>query len=78
MPICPVCQSVASVKNGHIHNGKQRYLCRGCGDQFVERQQDQQKVSAEKKALINLLLLERLSMAGICRIMRVSGRWLQT
>jgi transposase-like protein len=77
MPDCPTCKADATVKNGRIHNGKQRYLCRGCGRQFVEDPQ-QQLVSEEKKALIDRLLLERLSMAGICRAVGVSERWLQT
>lgn len=77
MPCCPACQSDKSVKNGHIHNGKQRYLCRICSRQFVENPQ-QEEVSAEKKALIDKLLLERLSMAGICRAVEISERWLQT
>jgi transposase-like protein len=77
MPNCPICVSAGSVKNGHIHNGKQRYLCRVCSRQFVENPQ-QQEVSADKKALIDRLLLERLSMAGICRAVGVSERWLQT
>jgi transposase-like protein len=49
MPNCPICESAGSVKNGHIHNGKQRYLCKVCSRQFVENPQ-QQEVSADKKA----------------------------
>lgn len=36
MPHCPGCTSERTVKNGHIHTGKQRYLCRNCGRQCVE------------------------------------------
>ncbi|TVQ59104.1 MAG: IS1 family transposase [Spirulina sp. DLM2.Bin59] len=36
MPHCPDCDSKRTVKNGHIHTGKQRYLCRNCGRQFVK------------------------------------------
>ncbi|HIE30568.1 TPA: hypothetical protein EYP66_25195 [Candidatus Poribacteria bacterium] len=28
MPKCPGCRAEKVVKNGHIHNKKQRYLCR--------------------------------------------------
>ncbi|WP_431191263.1 IS1/IS1595 family N-terminal zinc-binding domain-containing protein, partial [Leptolyngbya subtilissima] len=28
MPSCPNCTSKRTVKNGHIHTGKQRYLWR--------------------------------------------------
>ncbi|PSP26709.1 MAG: hypothetical protein BRC55_00075 [Cyanobacteria bacterium SW_8_48_13] len=31
MPACPICASSQTVKNGHIHNGKQRFKCHDCG-----------------------------------------------
>ncbi|WP_442946885.1 IS1/IS1595 family N-terminal zinc-binding domain-containing protein [Nostoc sp. CMAA1605] len=34
--ICPHCHSSRLSKNGHRH-GKQRYLCKDCGKQFLER-----------------------------------------
>jgi AcrR family transcriptional regulator len=34
--ICPDCQSDRVAKNGR-QQGKQRYICRGCGRQFVDR-----------------------------------------
>ena len=34
--ICPDCQSDRVAKNGK-QQGKQRYICRGCGRQFVDR-----------------------------------------
>ncbi|MGL4609587.1 MAG: IS1/IS1595 family N-terminal zinc-binding domain-containing protein, partial [Trueperaceae bacterium] len=34
MLTCPECQSSDLKKNGRIHNGKQRYLCKVCGRQF--------------------------------------------
>jgi transposase-like protein len=34
--ICPDCQSDRVAKNGH-QQGRQRYICRGCGRQFVDR-----------------------------------------
>lgn len=34
--ICPHCHSGRLSKNGHRH-GKQRYLCKDCGRQFLER-----------------------------------------
>ena len=34
--ICPDCHSDRVAKNGH-QQGKQRYVCRGCGRQFVDR-----------------------------------------
>ncbi|MBD2072328.1 IS1 family transposase, partial [Phormidium sp. FACHB-592] len=37
MPACPLCASVKTVKNGRIHNGKQRFKCHDCGRQFIEQ-----------------------------------------
>jgi AcrR family transcriptional regulator len=34
--ICPHCRSDRVVKNGH-HNSKQRYVCRDCNRQFLDR-----------------------------------------
>ena len=36
MPNCPDCSTEHVVKNGHIHNGKQRFKCSHCGRQFIE------------------------------------------
>jgi len=73
---CPRCQSEEIVKNGHIHNGKQKYMCKECGRQFVEDPQNK-PVSDEQKALIDKLLLEKIPLAGIARVVGVSERWLQ-
>ncbi len=76
MPNCPRCGSGHVVKNGHIHNGKAKFACIDCCRQFVEHPQ-QRLMAAETKALIDKLLLERLSQAGIVRATGVSARWLQ-
>jgi AcrR family transcriptional regulator len=34
--VCPACQSDRVAKNGH-HQGKQRYICKACGRQFLDR-----------------------------------------
>lgn len=76
MVACPSCESQRIVKNGRIHNGKQNYRCRDCGRQFV--QDPQTKVIDQAiKDLIDKLLLERLSLAGIARVTGVSELWLQ-
>ena len=75
-PKCSKCQSEKVVKNGHIHNGKQRYKCKQCGYQFVEDPQNK-PVSDEQRELIDKLLLEKVSLAGIVRVVGVSERWLQ-
>ena len=73
---CPKCGSNHVVKNGSIHNGKQKYVCRVCGRQFVENPKNQ-AISDEVKELIDKLLLEKISLAGIARVIGVSEQWLQ-
>ena len=58
---CPECDSKSIKKNGHIHNGKQRYACSNCGRQFVEFPENT-IIFDETKVLIDKLLLERLSL----------------
>jgi len=72
---CPECRSPNNKKNGHIHNGKQNRYCKACGRQFVENP-EQKLVSTEERERIRNLLLERIPLRGICRVMKVSLRWL--
>jgi transposase-like protein len=58
--MCPRCQSPKYKKNGHIHNGKQSHQCQDCGRQFVDRF-EQDRVSEDTRALIERLLVERIS-----------------
>ena len=76
MPCCPNCTSKQTVKNGHIHTGKQRFLCRTCGRQFVENPTNK-VIDTETRELVDRLLLERISMAGIARAVQLSEQWLQ-
>lgn len=77
MPACPICASAQTVKNGRIHNGKQRFKCQECGRQFVE-QPTKKAISQATRELIDRLLLERISLAGIARAVQISEQWLQT
>lgn len=72
---CVHCNSENTKKNGHTHYGKQNYFCHNCQRQFVEGGQDW-FVSESDKTLINKLLLERISLSGICRVCDVSEQWL--
>ena len=72
---CPSCQSMTIKKHGHIHNGKQNYRCKDCGRQFVLRPGNK-RISNKTKGLIRRLLLERISLRGICRVVKVSLTWL--
>lgn len=72
---CPSCTSNLIKKNGHIHNGKQKYQCLACKKQFVL--DPAQKIIDEKtKGLVRKTLLERVSLEGVCRIFDVSMPWL--
>lgn len=62
-------------KNGHIHNGKQNHQCKDCGRQFVDSF-EQYLVSDDTRDLMERLLLERLSLRGICRSVGVGRQWL--
>jgi IS1 family transposase len=68
------------VKNGSTRHGKQNYKCRDCGRQFVENPQ-WQRVSdriQDNYDLLERLLLEKIPLAGIARVLKVSERWLQS
>jgi len=73
---CPACESHAVVKNGLNALGKQNYRCQDCGRQFVLNPA-KGPIPPEKKELIDRLLLERISLAGIARTVEVSESWLQ-
>ena len=74
---CPKCAGEKIVKNGSTHNGKQKYWCKKCGRQFVVNPQPY-RISEEKRALVDRLLLERLALAAIVRVTGVSKGWLQS
>jgi len=73
---CPRWQSERVIKNGRIHSGKPKWMCKECKRQFVLDPQ-WRRVSNETKALIDKLLLEKISLAGIARVTMVSEPWLQ-
>jgi insertion element IS1 protein InsB len=73
--ICPQCQSPKYKKNGHIPHGKQNYQYKDCGRQLVDCLA-QNLVSDDTRALIERLLVERISLRGICRAMGVTLQWL--
>ena len=41
---CPTCNSKNIVKNGSIHNRKQKFLCKNCGRQFIENPNEQDNI----------------------------------
>lgn len=72
---CPRCRSRRVKKNGHLSNGKQNYRCKPCGRQFVLNS-NAWHITEDDKQLIDKLLLERISLNGICRVVGVSQTWL--
>jgi IS1 family transposase/transposase-like protein len=68
---CPKCNSANIVKNGSIHNKKQKFKCKECNKQFVENPA-RPRIDDKTKQLIDRLLLERLSLLGISRVTGVS------
>jgi insertion element IS1 protein InsB len=73
---CPTCGSCDIVKNGMTRCGKQNYKCQDCNRQFVEDPQWKPK-DVNTCVLIDLLLLEKIPLAGIARVTGVTESWLQ-
>jgi insertion element IS1 protein InsB len=73
---CPTCGSHDISKNGTTRRGKQNYKCRDCNHQFVEDPQWKPK-DKDTFGLVDLLLLEKIPLAGIVRATGVSESWLQ-
>ncbi len=75
--ICPDCGCAKIKKNGHIHTGVQNYKCLfpECSRQFILNP-TKKYISEDQKELVKRLLLERVSLLGICRAVGVSETWL--
>jgi len=73
---CPECDSQNITKNGSIHNGKPKFMCKDCGRQFVENP-TKKIISQETWDLVDKLLLEKIPIAGISRVTGISEPWLQ-
>ena len=72
---CPRCEETDYKKNGKTHQGKQNYRCRRCGREFI-RELDRDPITPEQQELVKKLLLERISLRGICRVVGISLGWL--
>ena len=73
---CPKCGSLNIVRNGSIANGKKKFLCKECSRQFVENP-ERRRITDAEWLIVDRLLLEKISMAGIARAVSISKRWLQ-
>jgi insertion element IS1 protein InsB len=72
---CPQCGSTWYKRNGHIHTGKQNHRCKHCSRAFVLNPENS-VITAEQRTLVERLLLERISLRGICRAVGVGLQWL--
>jgi hypothetical protein len=72
---CPQCGSRLYKRHGHSHTGKQNHRWKLCGRAFVLPPENQ-VITEEQRTLIERLRLERVSVRGICRAVRVALRWL--
>jgi insertion element IS1 protein InsB len=70
---CPSCGLSHSKRNGHTYYGKQNYQCLECRRQFVK---DAHRIDAATRDVVKKLLLERVSLRGICRVLSLSLGWL--
>lgn len=70
----PHCQRENTVKNVKTYYGKQNNKCKSCKHQFVSRLEN--PIEKAKEELLPLLLLERISLQGICRVFKKSMSWL--
>ncbi|WP_293369422.1 IS1 family transposase [Microcoleus sp. CAWBG556] len=68
---CPNCSSKEVSRNGKTRHGKQNFKCRDCGRQFVLNP-ELKPITEEQKELMSRMLLERISQAGIARVLQVS------
>jgi insertion element IS1 protein InsB len=73
--VCPQCQSSMFKKNGHVYKGKQHHYCHDYRRQFVQCFEPY-RIAEDKRALIERLLVEWISMRGICRAVGVGLKWL--
>ncbi|WP_445329573.1 IS1/IS1595 family N-terminal zinc-binding domain-containing protein [Tychonema sp. LEGE 07196] len=58
-------------RNGKTRHHKQNYKCRECGRQFVLNP-EWKPITKEQQELMSRMLLERISQAGIARVLQVS------
>lgn len=73
---CPACDSQRVIKNGSVHNGKNKFGRNDCGRQFAENPQNK-VIPKETWDIVDKLLLEKIPIAGISRVTGISEPWLQ-
>jgi transposase-like protein len=71
IPCFPNCGSEVVSRNGQTRHRKQNYKCRECRGQFVLNPA-WKAITKEQQELMSRMLLERISQAGIARVLQVS------
>ena len=73
---CPRCLTTNVKKYGlNFNRQKQEYKCKACKYKFVDKGQEW-FICRQKQELVKKLLVERISLRGICRVLDLSLTWL--
>src|SRR5262245_6463514 len=72
---CPQCRSTSYKRNDNINTWQQKQDCKLCCRAFVLALENF-VITEEQRALVERLLLERISLRGICRAVGVGLQWL--
>lgn len=75
--LCYYCGNTKAIKYGQTHYKKARCTCKHCERQFA-RSRSYPPLTEAQKTLIGDLLLERLSLEGIQRVLKISAYQLYT
>jgi insertion element IS1 protein InsB len=73
---CPRCLTTNVKKYGlNFNREKQQYKCKACKYKFVDKGQEW-FICRQKQELVKKLLVEPISLRGICRVLDLSLTWL--
>ena len=75
--VCPHCDCSKVIRYGKTYYDKPRFKCKNCGRQFVVKR-PYPPLSKADKTLIESLLRERISLLGICRVLKIKEHQLYT
>jgi transposase-like protein len=71
---CPHCHSATVIKNGKKNNGKQNYLCKDCGRQFIpEHECAYNGTLSRVKDMIKIMLVRGVGIRDIGIILKISA-----
>ena len=76
MSLCKACGGTNCVKNGQVRQ-QQRWLCKGCGYNFIEGDKRKERCSLALKSLATLLCSLGLSFRLVARLFNLSHSTVQ-